>query len=98
MAMARLHTSAREHSTYAAPVDLALEIQSALASLSDVEARYEADQAQVERLTGPAAWKARLRAGVEARHLRAREPLVQRLSALHREMTSALMVKRLPPH
>ncbi len=96
--MARLHGSAREHSTYADPVDLALEIQSALASLSDVEARYEADQAQVERLTGPAAWKARLRAGVEARHLRAREPLVRRLSALHREMTSALMVKRLPSH
>jgi hypothetical protein len=49
-------------------------------------------------LTGPAAWKARLRAGVEARHLRAREPLVQRLAVLHREMTSVLMVKRFSPH
>ncbi len=71
--MARLHASAREHSTYADPVDLASAIQSALAALADVEVRYEADQAQVEQLTGPAAWKARLRAGVEARHLRARE-------------------------
>ncbi len=93
--MARLHASAREQSTYADPVDLASAIQSALAALADVEVRYEADQAQVEQLTGPAAWKARLRAGVEARHLRAREPLVQRLSALHREMRSALMVKAL---
>ena len=93
--MARLQTSARDHSTYADPVDLTSAIQSALAALADVEVRYEADQAQVEQLTGPAAWKARLRAGVEARHLRAREPLVQRLSALHREMRSALMVKAL---
>ena len=93
--MARLHASAREHSTYADPVDLTSAIQSALAALVDVEVRYEAEQAKVEQLTGPATWKARLRAGVEARHLRAREPLVQRLSALHREMRSALMVKAL---
>jgi hypothetical protein len=92
-----LHASAREHSTYSDPVDLASTIQSTLAALADVEIRYEADQAQVEQLTGPAAWKARLRAGVEARHLRAREPLVQRLSALHREMRSALMVHGISP-
>ncbi len=91
--MPRLHASAREHPNHADPVDLTSEIQVALAALADVQTRYEADQAQVEQLTGPAAWKARLRAGVEARHLRAREPLVERLAALHREMTSALMVQ-----
>jgi hypothetical protein len=96
--MPRLHTSTREHATDAAPVDLTSEIQAALAALADVEARFEADQAQVEQLTGPVAWKARLRAGVEARRLRSREPLVQRLAALHREITSALMLKRLPLH
>ena len=93
-----LQTRARERISFADPVDLTVQIQSALAILADVEMRYEADQAQVEQLTGPAAWKARLRAGVEARHLREREPLVQRLAALHREMTSALMLKGFSPH
>ncbi len=93
-----LQARARERIGFADPADLTVQIQSALATLADVEMRYEADQAQVEQLTGPAAWKARLRAGVEARHLREREPLVQRLAALHREMTSALMLKGFSPH
>ena len=92
--MPRLHASARERRTCADPVDLTSEIQSALAALADVETRYEADRAQVEQLTGPAVWKARLRAGVEARYLRDRAPLVKNLAALHTEMTSALMLQR----
>ncbi len=51
--MPGLHTSTREHATDADPVDLTSEIQAALAALADVEARFEADQAQVEQLTGP---------------------------------------------
>jgi hypothetical protein len=78
--------------------DLTPEIQSALAALADVETRYEVDRAQMDRLTGPAAWKARLRAGIEARHMRERQPLVQRLADLQREMTSALMFSRLSSH
>ena len=82
MIMAHLHVRAGEQSSYANLGDLTPEIRSALAALADLDTRYAADQARVEHLTGPAAWKARLRAGIQARYLREREPLAQRLAAL----------------
>ena len=96
--MSRTGTSVSALPTRTDVDSLTSEIQAALAALADVETRYEADRAQVEQWTGPAAWKARLRAGVEAGHPREREPLVQRLAELHREMTAALMFKRVSSH
>jgi hypothetical protein len=95
--MTQVGVSARVPPTLADQADLTPEIQAALAALADVETRYEADRAQMEHWTGPAAWKARLCAGVEARHMRERQPLVQRLADLHREMTAALILRG-PPH
>jgi hypothetical protein len=80
------------------PTDLGPEIQRALAALADVETRYEVECEQVDRWSGPMAWKDRVRAGIEARHMRERQPLVQRLADLQREMTAALMFKRLSRH
>ncbi len=96
--MSRAGVNASVPPTQVYPADLTPEIQSALAALADLETRYEAERAQMEHWTGPAAWKARLRAGVEARHLRDRQPLVQHLADLQRKMTSALMFSRLSSH
>jgi hypothetical protein len=49
------------------PTDLGPEIQRALAALADVETRYEVECEQVDRWSGPMAWKDRVRAGIEAR-------------------------------
>ncbi len=89
--MSHAGVSASVPPTRVDPADLTPKIQSILAALADVETRYETQRAQVEHWTGPAAWKARLRAGVEARHMRDRQPLVQHLAYLQREMTSAMM-------
>lgn len=80
------------------PADLGPEIQRALSALADVETRYEVERERMKRWTGPTAWKDRVRAGIEARYMRDREPLVQRLADLQREMTSALMFRQVSHH
>ncbi len=69
------------------PDDLLDEIQTALASLADVEVRYEIDRKHSAAWTGPDSLQKRFAAQLEERHQREREPYVQRLSDLqHRAM------------
>ena len=85
----------RESSTPAYPSDLSPEIQRTLAALADVETRYEIERERINHWSGPTPLKSRLLARLEARHQGDRLPLVQRLADLQREMTSALMMRRL---
>jgi hypothetical protein len=80
------------------PSDLTPEIQRALRALADIEARFEADQEGLEHWSGPSPAKQRLLAQLKARHGREREPLVQRLADLQREMTSAMIYAGMRPH
>ena len=83
-----------------APVQIDLsglspDIQSALAVLSDIEARYESDRESLESWSGPEAIRKRLLDLLEARHKREREPLVQRLAELHQHTTFAQIFRNL---
>jgi hypothetical protein len=70
------------------PNDLLAELQSTLATLADIEVRYEADRERLEAWAGPEAIKEKFAAQLEERHQRDREPYVQRLADLHyRTMT-----------
>jgi len=81
-------TSGRSALTY--PADLTPEIQSTLASLADLETRYEIDREAAERTTR-AAEQAHLLDQLEKRRQVEREPLVRRLAELQQAMTFALM-------
>ncbi len=85
----------RERRTPAYPSDLTPEIQSTLAALADVETRYEIERERLDDLMGPTPLKTRLLARLEARHQGDRMPLVQRLADLQREMTAAMLLRRL---
>ncbi len=63
--------------------DLLAELQSTLATLADIEVRYEADRERLEAWAGPEAIKEKFAAHLEERHQRDREPYVQRLADLH---------------
>jgi hypothetical protein len=63
--------------------DLAPEIQSTLAALAEVEARYESDRECLEGWSGSNAIRLRLLDHLEARHRQERQPLVQQLAALY---------------
>jgi hypothetical protein len=71
--------------------DLTPEIHSTLQALANVETRYSAERDSLGQWPGPRAVKERLLAQLERRHARERQPLVQRLADLQREMTSAKM-------
>jgi hypothetical protein len=71
------------------------EIQSALAVLSDIEARYESDREGLKGWSGPEAARERLLNRLEVRHQREREPLVQQLAELHQSLTFAAMFRSL---
>jgi hypothetical protein len=73
------------------PADLTPDIQHALATLADVETRFEIDRERLRGLSGPEGWKDRVRAAIEARYRREREPLVQRLADLQRELTNRMI-------
>ena len=83
-----------------APVQIDLsglcpEIQSALAALSDIEARFKSDRESLESWCGPEAVRKRLLDLLDARHTREREPLVQRLAELHQHTTFAQIFRNL---
>jgi hypothetical protein len=78
--------------------DLTPEIRSTLQILADLEARYGAERDSLRRWPGPSAVKDRLLAQLERRHARERQPLVQRLAGLQREMTTARMFAGMPLH
>jgi hypothetical protein len=71
--------------------DLTPEIHSTLRALADVETRYSAERDSLRQWPGSRALKERLLAQLEARHVRERQPLVQRLADLQQEVTFAKM-------
>jgi hypothetical protein len=73
--------------------DLTPEMQSTLAALADVEARFEADRECLAGWMGPEAVRQKLTAHLEATHAREREPLVQRLAELHQRRMASIMVR-----
>jgi hypothetical protein len=74
---------------------LTAEIQRVLTALSEVEACYESDRECLKGWSGPEAIRARFVEQLEARHAKAREPLVQRLADLHQQITMASIIQSL---
>ena len=74
---------------------LTAEIQRVLAALSEVEACYESDRECLKGWSGPDAIRVRFIEQLDARHAKAREPLVQRLANLHQQITTAAMLQSL---
>ena len=74
---------------------LTAEMQRVLAVLADVEACYESDRECLKGWSGPEAIKVRLVEHLDAHHAQAREPLVQRLADLHRQITMASIIQGL---
>jgi hypothetical protein len=70
-------------------------MQRVLAALSEVEAAYESDRECLEGWIGPEAIRMRFIEQLDARHAKAREPLVQRLAYLHQQITTAAMLQSL---
>ena len=71
--------------------DLTPEMHSTLQALGDVETRYRVERDRLRQWPGSHALKERLLAQLEARHMRERQPLVQRLADLQQEVTFAKM-------
>jgi hypothetical protein len=71
------------------------EIRLILAALSEVEARYEGERECLKGWSVPEAIRVRFIEQLEARHAKAREPLVQRLADLHQQITPASMIQSL---
>ncbi len=71
------------------------EIQRVLAVLFDVEACYESDRECLKGWSGPEAIRMRFIEQLDARHARAREPLVQHLADLHQQITTAALLQSL---
>jgi hypothetical protein len=69
------------------PIDLEDEMQSALATLADVELAYDKHRKMLDRWSGSAAQKACLSAELERLYQRDRQPLVMRLADLHERIT-----------
>ena len=72
--------SARQCPWY--PADLLPQLQSTLAALADIEARYQSDQEQLQGWAGPEAIKTRFAAQLAEHYQRERTPYVQRLAEL----------------
>jgi hypothetical protein len=68
------------------PAELLPQLQSTLATLADIEARYQSDQEQLQGWAGPEAVKMRFVAQLAERYQRERNPYVQKLSELQHLM------------
>jgi hypothetical protein len=68
------------------PADLLPQLQSALAALADIEARYQSEQEQLQGWAGPEAIKMRFAAQLAECYQRERNPYVQKLSELQHLM------------
>jgi hypothetical protein len=79
-----LTTSAPEPPFYAD--DLLPALQSTLASLADVDVRYEIERDYLEEWSGPEEVRQRLIAALEAGWRRDREPIVQRLARVEKQI------------
>ena len=93
MSRARVHEPAAQ--SQADRGVLPPEIQEVLAALSEVEARYESELECLKGWSGPDAIRMRFIEQLEARHAKAREPLVQLLADLHQQITTAAMLQGL---
>src|SRR4051812_25829203 len=69
------------------PDDLLPALRRTLASLADVEMRYEAERDYLEEWSGPEVVKQRLIAALNARWRNDREPIVERLARLRQQAT-----------
>ena len=72
------------------PDDLLCNIQATLAALADIDARYRADQEQLQAWTGPEAIKERFSAQIEERYQRERGLYDQRLADLRDRMLAMM--------
>jgi hypothetical protein len=77
--------------------DLTPELWAALAALAAVETRYRTKCEALSQVLGSDALKERYFDQLEARHMREREPLVQRLVELHYSLTVGAIVRDLGP-
>jgi len=68
------------------PADLLPQLQSALATLADIDVRYHSDHEQLQAWAGPEAIKARFAAQLAERYQREREPYARNLTALQQLM------------
>jgi hypothetical protein len=71
------------------PSDLLPQLQHALAELADVEDRYEGDRSHLEETTQLGPIRKRLMGDLERRYRAERDPCVQRLLRLGKEMIIA---------
>ena len=89
MPRADISTSASQGQAY--PVDLSSEIEVTLEELADLESRYTADRERFRLWPDPEGVKEAFLEQLEVRHARDRQPLIQKLADLQREMTTARM-------
>src|SRR4051794_26522446 len=87
-----LTTSAPEPPFYAD--DLLPALQSTLASLADVDVRYEIERDYLEEWSGPEEVRQRLITALEAVWGRDREPIVQRLTQLEKQIRAPRPAQR----
>jgi hypothetical protein len=70
--------------------DLLHELQTTLAALADIDVRYDIEREQIAAHLGSEAAKAQLSSELEDHRRAEREPHVQRLADLHRQMMAAM--------
>ena len=75
--------------------DLTGDLQHALAALADVEFEFQSACERLDAWSGPLADKDRFRQQLEAERCRRREPLIQRLDELDRQMKSLVFSRSL---
>ncbi len=71
------------------PDDLLPQLQQTLATLADLQLRYEIEREYLEDWSGPGEVKDRLLAELDQCHRVSRERLVSRLEKLHREVSGS---------
>ncbi len=87
MPRAGVSTNASQGQAY--PVDLSSEIEFTLEALANLDSRYEADRERFRQWPDPDGVKEAFLEQLEARHDRDRQPFIQKLANLQREMTTA---------
>lgn len=75
--------------------DLAPEIRRVLAALAEMEIQYQSSRESLGEWYGAEAVRKRLLDILEARYMREREPLVQRLAELHQRIAMTSMFRNL---
>ena len=71
------------------------QVQSTLATLADIETRFEVERERLETWDGPSAVKSRFAEQLEAQHRQERDRVVKRLEKLQRRIGSQTSSSRL---